>query len=148
MPTFTHSFGPVSAQAVADFERRIGVKLPAEYKQFLRVTNGGEPEPKVFTVPGCGDALAAILYGIQDERTYADLEWEQEQATLWEPFPLGVIAIGHDPGGNTLLLWTLGEQEGKVSFWDRNGLWRTPEGQNTFLVASSFTEFLQSLREE
>lgn len=148
MPTFTRSSGPVSARMVSDFELRVGVKLPADYKQFLRATNGGEPEPRLFTVPGCGDALAAILYGIKAERTYGDLEWEQGRATLWKPFPPGVIAIGNDPGDNMLLLWTLGEQEGRVSFWDRNGLWWTPEGQNTFTVAPSFTEFLQSLREE
>jgi hypothetical protein len=146
--TFTRNFGPVPAQAVEDVERRLKIKFPTAYRQFLLAINGGEPEPRLFTVPGCGDALVAILYGIQVERTPGDLEWEQEQATLWEPFPPGVIAIGNDPGDNKLLLWTLGEREGQVSFWDRNGLWRTRAGQNTFPVAASFTEFLQSLREE
>src|SRR5689334_22640357 len=107
MPTFTRSFGPVSAQTVAALERRCGIKLPADYKQLLRAINGGVPEPNGFTVPGCGDALAEFLYGIQAERTHGDLEWEQEQATLWDPLPPGFIVIGHDPGNNNLLLGTL-----------------------------------------
>src|SRR5947209_2981519 len=123
MPKFTRSFGSVSAERVAAFERRLGITLPSEYTKFLRTTNGGIPEPNCFTVPDRGDAMVGILYGLRGERTNADLEFEQEQATLWDPLPPGFIAIGHDPGGNRLLLATLGEDAGRVFFWDRVGFW-------------------------
>jgi hypothetical protein len=132
MAEFTRGFGPVSARTVADFERRCGVSLPDDYTSFLRTTNGGVPEPNGFTVPGCGDALADFLYGIQAERTAGDLEWEQEQATLWDPLPPGFVAIGHDPGNNKLLLGTIGEDAGRVFFWDRAGFWHTPTATTPF----------------
>ncbi len=63
------------------------------------------------------------------------------------PAAPGFIAIGHDPGGNALLLSTLGKDAGQVFFWDRNGLWVREDGRNTFPVATSFTAFVESLRE-
>jgi hypothetical protein len=147
MPTFSEGFGPVSAQKIAAFERRFGIKLPADYKQFLRTTNGGIPDPNCFNVPDRGEALADYLYGVREERTYCDLEWEQRQASHWDPLPPGFVAIGHDPGGSTLLLATLGEDAGRVFFWDRSGLWVREDGHNTFPLAASFTAFIESLRE-
>src|SRR5438270_212759 len=98
MPTFSRSFGPVPAAMVNGAEKRLGVNLPTDYNPFLGTTNGGCPEPSCFMVPDRGPALAAILYGIRDERIAADLEYEQEQAALGEPLPPGFVAIGHDPG--------------------------------------------------
>jgi hypothetical protein len=147
MPKFSQGFGPVSPQKIVALERRLGVKLPEDYKQFLCLTNGGIPEPDCFNVPDRGDALVDYLYGIREERTHGDLEWEQKQASLWDPLPAGFVAIGHDPGGSMLLLATLGEDAGQVFFWDRSGLWLREDGHNTFSVAASFTAFIESLRE-
>jgi hypothetical protein len=91
--------------------------------------------------------MLGILYGVGSERTHADLEYEQEEATLWDPLPDGYLAIGSDPGGNLLLLSTLGKDAGRVWFWDRVGFWVREDGQNTFPVAATFTQFIESLRE-
>lgn len=145
MPHFSQGFGPVTTKKVAALKRRLGVRLPADYERFLATVNGGVPEPNCFTVPDRGDALVGILFGLREERTYGDLEWEQEQATLWDPLPPGYIAIGVDPGGCTLLLATLGDEAGRVFFWDRKGFWVRKDGRNTFLVADTFTDFLKAL---
>jgi hypothetical protein len=147
MPKFSDSFGAVSAPKISALEKRLGVKLPADYKAFLRNTNGGCPEPNCFTVPDRGDALVGILYGIRRKRDSCDLEYEQEQATLWDPLPTGYIAIGDDPGGCLLLLSTLGKNAGQVLFWDRKGFWVRKDGHNTFPIADSFAGFLDSLHE-
>lgn len=147
MPTFSRGFGRVSAGIVNAAEKRLRVKLPADYKRFIRTTNGGRPTPDSFLVGDRGAALVAILYGVGPERSPGDLEYEQGEATQWDPLPPGCVAIGHDPGGNTLLLSTLGAAAGHVLFWDRNGLWVREDGQNTFPVADSFTTFVESLRE-
>ncbi|QEG29619.1 SMI1 / KNR4 family protein [Gemmata obscuriglobus] len=147
MPTFSRSYGPVSAAVVNAAEKRLGVRLPADYKRFLRTINGGCPDPQEFVVPNRGPALAAIFYGVRSERTHADLEYEQEQATLWDPLPPGFLAIGHDPGGNTFLLATFAPDAGRVFFWDRNGLWVREDGRNAFPVADTFTAFMESLHE-
>ena len=144
-PKFTDSYPLVTPAAVRKVERRLKVKFPADYRQFLLTTNGGTPTPKHFTVPERGDAIADWWYSIRQERTPGDLEYEQEQAAFWDPLPPGFLAIAHDPGGNTLLLSTQGDDAGSIYFWDRNGLWVREDGKNTFPVASDFTSFLASL---
>ncbi len=146
MPTFARSFAPITAKKLAAFERRTGLRLPQDYQQFLLATNGGSPSPDRFHVPSCGDACAGFLYGLSTPTTPCDLDYELAQAQLYDPLPEGFLPIGHDPGGNTLLLATCGEYSGQIFFWDRGGLWRR-DNQNTFFVAASFTEFLNSLSE-
>ncbi len=75
------------------------------------------------------------------------MEYEYEEATQWNPLLPGFIPIGEDPGGNRLLLATIGKEAGKVFFWDRVGFWVREDGCNLFPVAESFTAFLVSLHE-
>jgi hypothetical protein len=147
MPTFSQGYAPAPAEAINATENRLGVKLPADYKQFLQTTNGGSPHPDCFVVPERGESLIAILYGVRDERIPGDLEYEHELVTLWEPLPAGFVAIGDNPGGCPLLMATLGDDAGRLFFWDRKGFWVRDDGRNLFLVASSFNSFLKSLRE-
>ena len=88
------------------FEKRAGLKLPADYKRFLTATNGGVPRPEVFTVPRCGDVLIDFLYGLRGEPKRLDLEQEQVYAQELDPLPAGFLVSGKDPGGNALLLDT------------------------------------------
>jgi hypothetical protein len=145
--TFIRGFGPVSAHKVLALEKRLGMRLPADYKKFLRTTNGGCPDPNCFTVPDRGQASVGILFGIRDERISCDLEYEQGQANLWEPLPDGFLVIGDDPGGCLLLMCTLGKNAGRVFFWDRKGFWVREDGLNTFPVAATFDAFVESLQE-
>lgn len=156
MPTFSESFGPVSAQKVAAVERRLGVKFPRDYKQFLRTVNGGIPEPHSFLVPGWGGACLDFLFGIGStpdvgnddlrvlRKRVCDLEYQQKLLDL----PPGLIAIGIDPGADILLLRVSEPNVGRVFFFDRKGFWVGPGGQNIFPVADSFAAFLDSLHQE
>lgn len=146
MPEFTRSFEPVSAQKIAAVERRLGVKLPPDYKQFLRTVNGGIPSPSVFDVPGWDVVCLDFLYGIGPERDSCDLEYEQED--LEGQVPPGLITVGLEPGGSCLLLRVSEPGIRRVFFFDRSGFWVGPGGQNIFPVADSFSAFLESLRED
>jgi SMI1 / KNR4 family (SUKH-1) len=129
------------------------VRFPADYKRFLRTINGGGPEPNWFFVPKCGGAYAHHLYGIRDKRIRGDLEYQQSNTT--DPVPAGYIRIGNDPFGNRFLLTvtaadgttSLKNGAGQVLFEDLGGFWARKHGVNTFLIAESFTEFLEGLRE-
>jgi len=146
MPTLSGGFGTLSPADVAAAERSLGVTLPDDYRQFLLTSNGGRPEPRSFPVPGRGDALVNMLFGIRNARTRFDLAYELELATELDPLPPGFIVVGNDPGGSSLLLSTGGSDAGKVYFWDRAGLWVRDDGHNTFPVADSFAAFVASLR--
>jgi hypothetical protein len=55
-------YGLTSPNAIAQFEARRGVLLPAEYKAFLLKSNGGCPTPNVFE----SDAPIRIAYRASD----------------------------------------------------------------------------------
>jgi hypothetical protein len=137
----------VTEVALNAVEKRLNVALPPEYRTFLCTFNGGVPVPDKFMVPDRGAVMLGVLFGVGTERKALDLEYEQEQATMWDPLPPGHIAVGEDPGGSLLLLSTLGKDAGRVWFWDRVGFWVREDGQNTFPVAASFAEFVESLTE-
>jgi hypothetical protein len=146
MRAFSPRFDPAPADALAAAESRLGVTFPDEYRAFLHTPNGLLPETGVcFTVPDRGDVLLGSLYGVGRERSAGDLEHEQAEATMWHLLPAGYIAVGDDPGGNLLLLATLGDDSGRVYFWDRVGLWVREDGRNLFPVANSFEQFLAGL---
>lgn len=143
-PQWTGGYERVTAEIVKATEQRVGVTLPSDYRDVLITTNGGTPKSAEVLVPSRGPAIVSFLYGLRNERTSGDLEYEQ--ATLSDPLPRGFIAIGHDAGGNSLLIATVGKYAGQVLFWARNGLWMRDDGVNAFPIATSFSEFIESLR--
>ncbi|MDB5335309.1 MAG: hypothetical protein JWN70_928 [Planctomycetaceae bacterium] len=146
MQTFESWLAPVSAAALDAAELRLGITFPQDYRDFIIRTNGLNPRGRLcFKVQQKDEVLLGCLFGIGTERSGGDLEYEQEDATLWDPLPPGMAAIGNDPGGNLLLLDTLGPQAGRVSFWDRVGIWVGTDGRNVFFVAGSFGHFLRLL---
>jgi hypothetical protein len=146
MVRIENSFRPVHPQELQEFEDRTGIVLPDSYKEFLLKTNGGQPEPREFYIPECGtSALIGTFYGI-DERG-KPLDVETELAGLREQLPTGVVPIGEDPGGNRLLIGTSAKHQGQVYYWDSaNRFECTSEKKNTYLVAKSMTELLESLK--
>ena len=137
---------PIVCAADLDrFEADCGLSLPPDYRSFLLDYNGC-PDPNVFHVPDLGeDVLVGVLYRIRSSRSGCDLlaEYREEIDRL----PPGFLIIGHDPGGNRLLLGTLGEDRGRVYYWDSCYFFpqSNDEDGNTFLVAESFQEFLDGL---
>lgn len=137
-------WGPGSPISISEFERRVGARLPNDYREFLLRWNGGTPSPNTVSVPDLADVLVDRLYGVRDVRTNSDLEHELNSVS--EMLPEGVIPIGHDPGGNLFLLCVKGDGAGQVWYWD-SCLWfeSSSETGNTYVVSNSFGEFLRML---
>ncbi|MBK9266108.1 MAG: SMI1/KNR4 family protein [Polyangiaceae bacterium] len=142
--------GATSRKAIAQFETRRGVLLPAEYKAFLLKSNGGWPTPNVFEVPewhGHGNAVMSF-YGIHDGEKVDRLEWACE--VYDERIPADLIPIADDANGNAICIGWKGEREGKIYFWDHedeideNGCFRQ-DYRNVYLMANSLQEFLDNL---
>jgi hypothetical protein len=143
-------YGATSPEAIAQFEARRGVLLPAEYKAFLLKSNGGMPIPDVLEVPGWhgqGSELGSF-YGIHDGPKTKRLDWACEVHE--ERIPADLIPIAYDANGNEICIGWKGKREGKIYFWDHedeldeNGLF-VQDYRNVFLVANSLQEFLDSL---
>jgi hypothetical protein len=151
----THTLGQLDPEAVKKAEQLIGTPLPDAYKQFLQKYNGGRPEPAGFLITWSGQGWAEgwsvntvdVFFGFKQDDPINFLDFLN---VFSNRVPADTVPIGHDPGGNLLLLGFTGPNAGKVFFWMRD--YEVEEGQvpdysNVGFVASSFSEFLEGLFE-
>jgi hypothetical protein len=143
-------YGATSPEAIAEFEIRRGVLLPAEYKVFLLKSNGGWPTPNICEVPGWhgqGSELGSF-YGIHDGPKTKRLDRACD--VYDERIPADLIPIAYDANGNAICIGWKGERQGKIYFWDHedeldeDGCLRYDDCI-VFLLANSLQEFLDSL---
>src|SRR5262245_47408000 len=115
--TLTQTFGAVTPEGITQFEKKYGIDLPADYRNFLLRCNGGSPQPESFHVPDWhgGETAVNFFYGIHDGKHYNLGKSFENTRTILAP---GFMAIGCDPGGDLILLGFKGEHRGQVYFWD------------------------------
>lgn len=145
MPSFEKKFPPVTLGGIAGVEQRLGVDLPAEFRSFLLETNGGQPTPSQFTLAAIDEeALVDFLYGVSPVREPGDLEYEFN--SLKDDLPARWLPVGHDPGGNLILVSLEEGTRGAVYYGDTAMfLEASGPGRNVYKVAQDFGAFLNSL---
>jgi hypothetical protein len=142
--------GKISALKIQELEASIGYPLPNDYRNFLLACNGGRTEEGIFD------------YKLPDGRTWTggvreflgfDLEYQKNieffLTMRGERVPANTIPIATDEGGNFIVLSFIGEDTGKVYFWDHNEETEVdsqPTYENMYFIANSFTDFLNCLR--
>lgn len=143
-----------------ELEKRVGAALPADYRHFLLLHNGGQPEPSDFLVPGWRfmaslvnefDGIKVLENQDVEDDNSVDLLWNIE--VFEDRLPKNFLFIGRDPGGNGILLSLHPDTYGKIYFWDHEnepeeGLEDLADYPNIYFLANSFTEFLDSLKTE
>ena len=132
---------PLSEDDLAAFETLHGLRLPADYRAWLLLTNGGEPEPNV-VLGSENEATVRGFYSVGGEGTW-DLAWALRGTG---PFPPGCLPIAFEDGGNSYLL----TDDGQVLYWDHELELSQPDPHNpgfgpTTVLASLFVEFLEML---
>ncbi|KGX89727.1 hypothetical protein N781_16000 [Pontibacillus halophilus JSM 076056 = DSM 19796] len=133
----------VSLQDIKQFEQEYEVTLPKQYVDFLLEYNGGFPQQSNFKISDDeGESLVNKFYGIGDMKGNLGEVFEILEGEIPEEF----ISIGHDPGGNEILLGVSGEDQGKVYFWIHD-VEPEDEMDNMHILADSFTEFFTNLYE-
>lgn len=145
------SIGPsIDEVTVARFERRIGTRLPDDYRAFLLEHNGGKPKLRCFTFadrkgPYTDGAIRAFA-GL-GEPEYYDLE--KLYGTYYEDgrVPGEVLPIAVDSFGNLVCLAVRGAHRGRVYFWDHERETDPATYLNMDRVADSFSTFCSLLRE-
>ncbi|OAI54635.1 hypothetical protein AYO47_09910, partial [Planctomyces sp. SCGC AG-212-M04] len=131
---------------VASLEKRLGCRLPEEYREFLLTRNGGRPNPPYVQIPGVpgidnvGVGVIAGLFGTAD--TTNSIAWGIEH--LGQSLPAGHLPVAWDSDLFTLSLRK--KDFGCVHFWFHE----TDEVDDddrylesaSHLLAGSFDEFL------
>ena len=156
VPTTMSGTVPLAAELLVEFEQSIGVALPACYRRFLEIHNGGYPTPARFRIAWNGQMEARrfpyddvnFLFGLARE-SWCDLRNGYD--CYLGRVPRDTIPIGGDPGPNVILLGITGSRRGQVLFWVSDGECEEgdePDDSNVGFVASDFRAFLDSLTED
>lgn len=127
-----------SESQIIKSEAKLKIRLPDDYKEFLRkfgpslfteevVFTPIEPSPWAID----GDECFDVFYGIS---TDSGFDVAQINNRLKGEIPDGTIAIGHDSGSNKILLFL---DTNQVRFLDK-------ETGVTFLIAHNFGDFLKT----
>jgi hypothetical protein len=145
--------GPqVTDAQIRAFEQAFGYPLPDDYRQFLLDVNGGRTDRanREFAY-GVVNRLFSLDDIDDDERDLATRA-NEERASLPSR---DLLFIGHDDGGNSLLLALAGEHRGEVWYMLTDDDAR-PDGANPRVlwhdrrdmrkVADSFEQFMRALR--
>ena len=145
---------PTSDEAIKRIEEQLSISLPAEYRSFLLVHNGGRVSPAVFRFKNesgkhsdsCVDWFLAIYDGEYNNFESYFETYKLDQQRL----PPELVPIAHDPGGNLICISVSCSQKGGVFFWDHENeceISETPTYANVLLFGDSFSTFLAGLED-
>ncbi|WP_428659624.1 SMI1/KNR4 family protein [Runella sp.] len=142
----------ISLSKIEEFATEQGVIFPEDYEKFLYEYNGGFPVLQKFqTMDKKENSSCEIFFGIDDDLTiYKHLTLNEVwQSNIKMDMPEEIYPIGQDGGGNQICICLKGENYGKVYFYDHEWWNEDDEGnitwENLYLIANSFTEFLEKL---
>lgn len=141
---------PSSAQ-IDSFEHKLKIKLPTDYREFLRTQNGGRPHPSVMQILGDDSRTTTVAQIFALTHPVATCTVSNRLEVYNGRIPVSCIPIASDPAGNLFLIELASPNHGHVLFWDHEREVETDaqaDYSNTYPVANSFTEFLQSLHSE
>ncbi|NHZ38652.1 SMI1/KNR4 family protein [Massilia aquatica] len=138
----------INPDDVIAFENRIDRDLPADYKSFLLLNNGGRTDLCVLTVEKFGTVIVNDFFGLEDG---SSLDLDDNLETFRGRIPDGFLPFANDPGGNLFLLTLNGTAPGGVFFWDHENEPHTAplhwnEFKNVYKIADSFQDFVQQLK--
>ena len=140
---------PITEADLDAVEQALGVKLPAPYRAFLLMHNGGRPSPDGFDFADHEEgSLLNTFYSVKCTEEEFDLEIN---ARGWRArVPNDLIVIGNDAGGNLVCIGVEGKRYGKVYFWsleDETDPRDPTNYENVWLCAEDFDQFLASFQD-
>jgi SMI1 / KNR4 family (SUKH-1) len=142
---------PTDTQLAA-IENLLGARLPASFRDFLRVANGGYLEYVVDVRMGSGKTEPLCFCGLfsADEGTFCDGTFvgEIRSAREYVKIPQGVLPFARDGGGSVVYLDLSLEGNGRVvAFVTGLPEWTGLRTESGFIeLASSFDEYVAKLR--
>jgi cell wall assembly regulator SMI1 len=156
MATFSQTESQLNLAQIEEVEKYIGLNFPSEYKEHLLQNNGGQCSPNVFKfnengawTESCIDWFLAIYDGEYDNLKKYIETYKIEEKRL----PDHILPIAHDPGGNLICISCHKNDEGHIYFWDHENevdykISNDNNYSNLYLVAKSFSEFIDGLKED
>jgi hypothetical protein len=131
-------------------EKRLGTKLPGEYREFLLTRNGGIPDPYFVQIPGhpyIASVSVGYILGLYDKAEPNESLWYAIENTM-PSLPKGQLPIA---GESDIFSISLTNKPGCIYFWDHEAPNCDDEAEDgnvkfkmrhATLLAGSFNEFL------
>ena len=134
---------------IIKIENQFGVKLPNDYKDFLKNNNGAMIANAAFWVEDLKQKiLMEKLFWINLPTKVLNIEhWnEKYKNDLWK----NTIIIGCDPGG-TFILLVAGERNDDIKegiyYYDNKYFFeQSSDEKNTYYICETFSEFMEQLK--
>ncbi|MEW9701489.1 SMI1/KNR4 family protein [Paenibacillus sp. SI8] len=141
-----NSFPAITSDHLDAVEKRYGIKLPEDYKQFLLKQNGGSPSISKFsTKDGKVTSFSMNFLPLIDKgpSLVANYLVFNRDGKL----PSNIIAIGEDPIKNLVCISVDGSDRGSIYYWDFLHDEEIKPSYNYLLrISDSFTDFIEGLQ--
>lgn len=138
---FTDEGAPLQDADLDAFESQVGVRLPAEYRAFLKSHNGGRVEPRTLRMRPSSQIQYFVTIGPPIDAVYY---WDMFKNT--KRMPPEHIPIARCDGGDLLTMVTEGPTRGQIFYWDHEEEGdETYTYDNLYLVAASLDDLLAGL---
>ncbi|WP_313825544.1 SMI1/KNR4 family protein [Leclercia sp.] len=145
MTQIIDSNGVISEQELTNLENQLGIKLPNDYRGFLKTYNGGYPQPDGFDFADDGSSVDRFLE-VSDSKNKSIVDYYN---TYKNRIPKNYFPVAKDPGGNLILI-EINSESSDVFFWDHENEVEdgdVPGMENMYLIASNFDDFINNLYE-
>ncbi len=142
------SYTPLNDKDIERIEKRLKVKLPNEYREFLLKSNGGKPVPDTVKHDGEYFDYVSYFYGARFN-TYADDLFRNVEEYSEYILP-HYLPIADSPGGDVYCLSLKPEDYGSIYYWDHEmaNYDGDPWEENMVKLAGSLNVFLAGLYEQ
>ncbi len=135
-------FGTLSQQDILQIENRLNIRLPDDYKEFLKDTNGGIFDQSAATPVPVGSLDEAIypdvLFGIVEKNELDLLYWNEKYS---DELLEGAVLIGFDLMQGFIVLMTGAENSG-IYYWDdAYHFAASDDAGNMYRLADDFASF-------
>jgi SMI1 / KNR4 family (SUKH-1) len=133
---------------IDEFEKSRGIRLPNLYRTFLKETNGGIPDRRIYPITGMidnphGGIQCFFGFNKEIETDNIDSNYDFYAGRI----PHEIVMIASNGGGDYVCLDLRSNRE-RVVFWDKRPFWGTGKWQESDLyqVADTFQDFLTVLK--
>jgi hypothetical protein len=133
----------VTDSDINDYESKLGIKLPEEYRVFLRDVRGGFPSRDWVPFEGDGDSISHI-FGLKSAVRWKSIDYGID--AFGAPSATGYVPVAICNGGNYFLLKIKAPDQGAVFFWDHDKEgFEPPTFEFLTRVAARFDQFIAKL---
>lgn len=150
---------PLTNARLAALEKKLGISLPAQYRQFLLKHNGGHPNRACFHYKHLRgpytDSEVTQFLAVTRSRTYNFEQLFQLLKVQNKWLPDNLVPIADDAFGNSVCISVAGDDRGAIYFReaelvhvDFDNLDEPDIWDGIFLIADTFDEFLRGLTDK